>query len=546
MSLLKEYTDVFVRFKADPEKLSKDDYDWILANQMFSPTMIVNWERGNVRKRVRSSEEEEEEGVVQVVPEPPVAQVVPKPPAVQVVPKPPAVQVVPKLPAVRVVPQTPVEQCAPPRKKASFDTPLLNLMRGMNVYCLKHGKFGNMHPSQTLLVKPSKSERPSLLVEDVFPAGGVDVYWSRKFDGHSVYLVFCERSVVKAFSATGKALPILKVVDALREAFIPALEAEEYVIVKAEMCTMVDDGQGKSHEAGHEAVDSSQDPYRRTADGHEASLVFHCFEVILVATRTEFTELHAFNMGTLSDFKGPALYSHELSPGQHTQLLRCLLRPTAFVSVVAWEKEGSNVLNQAEYIALKAGVCNKVAENCWEGVVFWIKYAYGFPFKERLYHRDASGKPGERSVSILRNTMQFKWKDYVRPVFRFERSARPFGRDLVSMVCPWTGCELRRVDFDDPLHVNPRFKAILLDHMENRRVLRAKAVKFSSSGTLTGLFQLNEQNVRVASDFDPMCRQQASNSRHEILCKENRDLLKFPGWRTIGCRDHPHFRAAPP
>ena len=561
MTLLDEYKRLYARFEECVSScLGKEDYDWLKVNDLRPPEHIEMYAHGIVLPRVYPLPAAVlalfEPPAVQVVPEPepdpPVVSVEPEPPVVLVEPEPPVVPVEPppvlvKRPAEKRAPEAPVEQRAPPKKKIRRDTPLFDLLYSTNVHCFTHQRFGNMHPSQTLLVKPAKSERSSFLAHDAFPLGGVDVYWSRKFDGHSVYLVFCTGQRVKAFSATGKALPILKVVDALREAFVPRLEAEEFVIVKAEMCMMVDDGKGKSHEAGHDAVCSTHDPYRRTGLGHEARLVFHCFEVVLVAAGTQFTNLDYFDMDTLSDYKGLAHYSYELSPAQHTQLLRRLLRPTAFVSVVAWEKEGSNVPNQEEYTALKAGVCDKVAENGWEGVVFWVKYAGGFPSdKERLYHRDTSGRPGERSVSILRNTMQFKWKDYVRPVFRLERSTRPLGRNLVSMVCPWTGSELRRVDLDDPLHVNPRFKATLLGHMENRRVLRAKAVKFSSSGTLAGLFQLNERNVGVVSDFDPKREQQASNSHHEILCKENRDLLKFPGWLTIRCSDHPHFHAVPP
>ena len=535
MSRLDEYRTVYAKACEDYSQLTDEQRVLFLAFKGVPPAVVER------HPRLFPAQ------AVQAVRETPAVQAVRETPAVQAVRETPAVQAAPEPPAqLRVPQQAPAELRAQPRKRGRLDTPLHRLLHALNVHCCTHTKFERMHPTRTLLVKPSKSERPSLFEKGDFASGGVDVYWSRKFDGHSVYLVFCERSVVKAFSATGKALPIRKVVDALREAFIPALQAEEFVIVKAEMCTMVEDDQGNSHEAGHEAVDSNQDPYRQTTHGHEARLVFHCFEVILVATRTEFTELDDFNMGTLSDFMGPALYSHELSPAQHTQLLQRLLRPTAFVSVVAWEKEGSGVLNQAEYTALKAEVCDKVKVNGWEGVVFWIKYAHGFPFQERLYQRDTSAKPGDKSVSILRNTVQFKWKDYVRPVFRLESPERHcFGRDLASMVCPWTGRELRRINLDDALHVHPRFKATLMGHMRSRQVLRAKAVKFSSKGMLTGLFQLNEQNVKVEHGFDPGRELQASNSLHEVLCKENRDLLSDIDWFALDLRCHLHYCALP-
>ena len=142
------------------------------------------------------------------------------------------------------------------------------------------------------------------------------------------------------------------------------------------------------------------------------------------------------------------------------------------------------------------------------------------------------------------------WKAYVRAAFRLERPTRPSLEDdlsrvrggaQASMVCPWTDLELRRINLADALHVHPRFKATLLDHMRNRQVLRAKAVKFSSKGTLTGLFQLNEQNVEV----DAGRERKGSNSLHEVLCKENRDLLSDIDWFAFDLRRHPHYRALP-
>ena len=291
MTLLDEYKRLYARFEECVSScLGKEDYDWLKVNDLRPPEHIEMYAHGIVLPRVYPLPAD-----VLALFEPPVVPV-----------EPPPVQVAPKRPAEKRAPEAPVEQRAPPKKKVRRDTPLFDLLYSTNVHCSTHQRFGNMHPSQTLLVKPAKSERSSFLARDAFPLGGVDVYWSRKFDGHSVYLVFCTGQRVKAFSATGKALPILKVVDALREAFVPRLEAEEFVIVKAEMCMMVDDGKGKSHEAGHDAVRSTHDPYRRTGLGHEARLVFHCFEVVLVAAGTQFTNLDYFNMDTLSDYKGLA------------------------------------------------------------------------------------------------------------------------------------------------------------------------------------------------------------------------------------------------
>ena len=79
--------------------------------------------------------------------------------------------------------------------------------------------------------------------------------------------------------------------------------------------------------------------------------------------------------------------------------------------------------------------------------------------------------------------------------------------------------------------------------MRNRQVLRAKAVKFSSKGTLTGLFQLNEQNVE--STVDAGRERKGSNSLHEVLCKEKRDLLNEIDWFALDLRCHLHYRALP-
>ena len=58
MDGLKEYVEVFKRFEQeDPTKLSDEEWDWILANQMYAPIMIEEIRGGKVQSRFQAPAE---------------------------------------------------------------------------------------------------------------------------------------------------------------------------------------------------------------------------------------------------------------------------------------------------------------------------------------------------------------------------------------------------------------------------------------------------------------------------------------------------------
>ena len=520
-ALLKEYAEVFQRYKQNPEGLEYEELSWLRKNLMFSPYMILQREKGILRGQapVRTlpvqAPAAEPHTPVQAQaaePHPPVQAPAAEPhPPVQA----PA-QALVQAPARRKPPQS--NNCVKPKKPKNlhvpiyppgplafngrYNSPSLPSILGKPFSCTRHDPKDRIFPHGSLFVKPCKT------MDDVwekrFPDGGLDVCWSRKWDGHSVYLVFCKAYPhVTAYSSSGEELELRKIIDTLRAACVPALDDGEVIIVKAEMCTEVTTPEGV-HETGHAHVRSNQDPYKK-AENCTALLVFHCFEVVLI---TKGAHQFQTTLQHLCNFEGEALYSHDLSPEQHTTLLKKLLqdpaRPNAFVRVCEWQSFRAHTL---EYLAAhQAMLSTCIRENAWEGVVFWAAFGNLKANRCHLYINDGT--------NVRRNRMQFKWKDLIHPFFQLQSVASG-----VVMVCPWTSEWLHAVDSADPQQVHPAYRNDLLAHAANKTVLRAPVIKITARGKVQGVLQLKHSNVVVVTDFERTTFKQVENTRHEAACQ---------------------------
>ena len=577
MSLLEEYTEVFKRYEREgPAKLSDDEWDWLLVNEMCAPTVMswddqvkprpqapVTWigqtldaallkKYAEVYKRYPGGLDEEESkwirdnawrtpsmilrngnGVVRG--KAPTRAPVRAPTPVQAPDQEPAAEAQAPVQAPAAAVQAPVQAPAKTRKRkpperndrakpkkpvripvapnppgpftfnSKHDSPTLSKILeqlGKPFVRKQHASTHPYFPRGSLLVKPCKT------MDDVwekhFPPGGLDVYWSRKWDGQSAYLVFCKvYPYVTAYSCSGIRLDLVRIIDALRATCVPALDDGEVIIVKAEMCTEVTTPD-EVHETGHAHVHSKQEPYRK-AENCTALLVFHCFEVVLI---TKGARDFQTTLSYLCDFEGEALYSHDLSPMQHTTLLKRLLknpmRPNPFVRVCEWESFRAHTLE--DLAAQQARLSTRIRENAWEGVVFWAAFGKLEANRCHLYISDGT--------NIRRNRMQFKWKDLIRPFFRLR--CEDGG---VRMVCPWTDKSLHKVDSGDPQQVHPSYRQDLFAHAAANTVLRAPAIKITPKGKLQGVLQLSRSNVEVVPDFKPDRFEQVENTPHEAACQ---------------------------